>query len=164
MFPRRRPDPYDLQVLSEQLIAIGQAVRRGELAPTGTVGVPYPRRTHMKVKMDGKGPDGFGWHFTMEYDKLSPAYASDLAQLAESFASLIDQKGGSAATGDPTYVVTFEASSVDLPGPHKAKGKIEGRANDLHYSEMLALQDAGIELLKQANVPGHNEVASGQRK
>lgn len=118
----------------------------------------------MKATMEGKGPDGFGWAFTFEWQKVSK-YAGDIAQAAESFASFVSNTAGSAASADPTYVVTFSLTGPEIPEPFKKdKDKIEGVANDLQYSEMVSLQDAGLELLKQLNIPAHNEIKSGQRK
>lgn len=118
----------------------------------------------LRVEMAGTGPDEFGWRFSLEYDKLG-AIAQDIAQAAESFASLMGNTPGSATADDPAYTVTFSVVGPDMPEQFKrGKDKIEGRAGGLQYSEMLALQDAGIELLRQLQVPGHNEVAAGQRK
>src|SRR4029453_1858171 len=161
-FPRplrslHAPGVDDLGQVLEQ---IGRDVRAGRLTG-GSIAVPLTRRTRMKVEMSATGPDGFGWDFTMNYKKLSVAYATDLASLAGHFASLIASTGGAGASGDPAYTVSFAASGADLPAPHKAKG-IVGEADNLLYSQMLTLQDAGFELLRQANVTGHNEVVAGR--
>lgn len=154
------PDRYELACALEE---IARDVRDGKLNGSSSIAVPHTRRMRMKAEMDGKGPDGFGWRFMFEWDKLG-AYAPDVAQTAESFASRVNNTPGSATSGDPTYVVTFKLTGAEQDVARRPGGKIEAKAGDLQYSEMVALQDEGLALLQQLNVPAHNEIKSGQRK
>jgi hypothetical protein len=128
----------------------------------------------MKVELviEGTNPeaDGFYWDFTMNYGKpggakkLKPAYAVEIATVAESYAALVSKQAGGAAAGDPAYKVSFKVSGPEVATPKGGKAEITGQTSDLLYSEMVKLQDAGLGLLGQLNVGAHNEIAAGQRK
>jgi hypothetical protein len=117
----------------------------------------------LKVDLVAEGADQFYWDFSMTYGKGKPVNAtvtSQIAAAATSYAALVANTAGGAAAGDPTYTVKFSMKGPELPG-HAA---IEGSAGDLLYSDMVTLQDAGLELLRQLNTHAHNEIKSGQRK
>lgn len=118
----------------------------------------------MRVELDIRGPkkppkkaNGEYWDFTMNYYGLPEEYVSEITNLANSYASLVTNTPGT-ATADPKYTVDFKVSGEEIKG--KA---IAGTMRDLRYSEMVLLQDAGLELLKQLNVGAHNEIKAGQR-
>lgn len=135
----------------------------------------------MKVDLVLSGPEGQMWDFTMNYHRLPAHYAMEMATLAASYASLIDNSPGSATTGDKMYSVEFKVTGPDVPEVPKPpatgtpapstgesvggqKGGIVAKAERLLYSQAVALQDAGIKLLGQLQEGAHNEIKSGQRK
>jgi hypothetical protein len=177
LFPVRpgQMHPLDVRELGASLEQIGRDIRAGRLNDSTSIAVPCARRNHMKVELVIEGTnaeaDDFYWDFTMNYGKpdgskkLKPAHAVEIGTVAESYAALISKQAGGAAAGDPAYKVSFKVSGPDVATPKSGgKAEITGQTSDLLYSEMVKLQDAGLGLLGQLNVPAHNEIASGQRK
>lgn len=127
----------------------------------------------MKVEMviEGTAPreNNFYWDFTMNYGKqgtkLNPVYAVQIADLGSTYAAFINNKAGGAASGDPTYSAKFKITGADVPETFAAGGKgIAGEANDLLYSDAVAIQNDGIKLLAQLNVFAEYEIKAGKRK
>ena len=161
-------DPSDARDLAVALQEVGRSIASGHNAGTGTVIVPYQERTSMKVSMDLTGPGGKMWNFDMQYHRLPPEYVAEIAAVAKSFASFIENTATEAGSG-PSYGVVFsyEAEGEELEGtsgPMAAvlKGKVAKRG--LLYSKAVELQDGGLVLLQQLQTGAHREIKSGQRK
>jgi len=118
----------------------------------------------MKVEMDIRGPkkppakaNGEFWDFTMNYYGLPEEYVDEIVNLATSYAAFITNTPGT-ATEEPKYTVDLKVTGPEV------KGNVHGMQRDLKYSEMKAMQDAGIELLKKLQGSAEVEIRAGQRK
>jgi hypothetical protein len=158
----RQLDAYALRELGEALVELGQRILQGEGADVGTTIVPVGRRLAMKVSFDvTKSGGGKYFEFALEYHDLPEPYVWDIASKATAFSKAVENtkgKGGGESRGrggDKTYTVTFKWGGEAQRGEAKADG--------LQYSDMVRLQDAGIDLLKQLLQSAHLEIASGQR-
>jgi hypothetical protein len=161
-------DPSDAVDLAVALQEVGRSIASGYNAGTGTVIVPYQERTSMKVALNLSGPGGAMFEFDMKYHRLPPEYVAEIAAVAKSYASFIENAATEAGSG-PSYAVTFsyEAEGEELEGTSGAmaavlKGKVAKRG--LLYSKAVELQDAGVLLLQQLQTGAHREIKSGQRK
>lgn len=165
----RALDPEDVRDLGSALEQVGRSIAAGHHRDTGTILVPYQERARMKVSMDLTGPGGKMWEFDMTYYKLPPEYVAEIAAVAKSFEYFISNLPGEAASGAPSYGVTFayKAEGDELDGiSGKAADTYKGAAakKNLLYSQAVGLQDAGIKLMEQLQAGAHREIASGQRK
>lgn len=161
-------DPYDALDLALALQQVGRSIAAGANAQTGTIIVPYQERPNMKVSIDLSGPNGKMWELDMKYHSLPPEYAAEIASVAKSYASFIDNLAAGGGQG-PSYAVVFkyEAEGDELAGvsaPMAAIFKGGGQRKGLLYSQAVEVQDAGIKLLEQLQQGAHREIKSGQRK
>lgn len=123
----------------------------------------------MKVSIDLSGPDGKMWELDMRYHRLPPAYAAEIATVAQSYAFYIENLAGQAGTQTPAYTVAFkyDAEGEEMAGvsaPMASVFKGAARKDNLLYSQAVQVQDAGIELLQKLQTGAHMEIKSGQRK
>jgi len=147
--------PGEVNDLGKALQQIGRQIELGGHRQTGTFIVPYQERFVMKVSFDVKKQGGGKYfNFDLEYHDLPEPYVWDIASKATAFSKAVENTKSKGA-GQKTYTVTFKW------GGDKQRG--EAKADNLSYSEMVGLQDAGIELLKQLMQSAHLEIASGQR-
>lgn len=120
----------------------------------------------MKLSLDLRGPNGRMWDLEMSYHNLPPEYVMEVVSTARAYANYISTLAGGAASGDKKYSVKFsygaEAQPKTTPFSDIMKGDAE--ADNLLYSQAVAIQDAGIELLQKLQAGAHMEIASGQRK
>jgi hypothetical protein len=177
VFPTRpgHLPPWDADELGYALAELGADVRRGRLAASGSAVIPYPRRSAMRVELEVQKADGGKfWDLTMNYYGLPPRYALEIAGLGSSYANMVENTPGGAVADDPAYTVSFKLSGDDVPDiapipqqqakPNKPDKGINAKAEHLAYSQMKALQDAGISFLANLQTGATYEIASGQRK
>ena len=171
-FPQRPGlmDPADTADVVMVLKELAHDVASGKLDATGSIIVPYQRRTEMKVSIDLAGPNGKMWELDMKYHNLPAPYVMEIAAVAQSYAFYIENLPGNAGSQTPAYSVMFkcEAEGEELTGLSGealavAKGR-PVRKQNLLYSQAIEVQDAGILLLQQLQAGAHREIKSGQRK
>jgi hypothetical protein len=118
----------------------------------------------MKITMEVTGPKGKFWDNTSSYYQLPEIYAWEIAAKAILLASAVENTVGQASEGDPAYTLSFhvvmEGSEPKLPSGTKGQVK----ADRLLYSQVVALQDMGIEMLADLQKGAHAEIKAGLRK
>jgi hypothetical protein len=148
-------DLYDAREQGQALVDFGHAILADGNPATGTRIVPFPRRVSMKVKLEitksgERGPAGKFWDFEMNYYNLPEVYEGEIKGAASAFAAFIkNTKGGAGQL--KAYKAEFEYDG----------GK--GEADQLLYSQAVAMQEAGIQLMEKLLLGAKMEIASGQR-
>jgi hypothetical protein len=124
----------------------------------------------MKISLELSGPAGKMWTLEMRYHALPPEYLLEIASTCRSYLTYITNTPGGAASGDRQYTIEF-AYQADERGPKAAvppeyAALFTGAAEAEHllYSQAVAIQDAGIELLQKLQQGAHMEITSGQRQ
>ena len=117
----------------------------------------------MKISLDLDGPHGKMWELAMTYHKLPEVYAWEIASVAVALASYIEHTVGGATDEAAAYSVAFHCvpEGAEPKLPEGVKGQV--KADRLLYSQAVAIQDAGIQLLEKLQQSAHMEIASGQR-
>lgn len=117
----------------------------------------------MKITLDLSGPHGKMWDLAMNYYNLPEIYAWEIAAKAIALASYIENTVGGASDGTATYSVALHCV-VDGKEPKLPEGvKGQVKADRLLYSQVVAIQDAGVAMLADLQKSAHMEIASGQR-
>ena len=111
----------------------------------------------MKVSLDVRGPDNSKfWNFDMEYHDLPEAYVGEVAGAASALASYVKNIKGNAGQ--------LKAYSAKFKYQAEGRGaKGEAEATQLLYSQMVAIQKAGLQLMEKLLLGADMEIASGQR-
>jgi hypothetical protein len=118
----------------------------------------------MKITMEVTGPKGKFWDNASSYYHLPEIYAWEIAAKAALLASAVENTVGQASGDDPAYTLSFhvvmDGSEPKLPAG--VKGQV--KADRLQYSQVVALQDMGLELLADLQKGAHAEITAGLRK
>ena len=99
----------------------------------------------------------------MTYHKLPEVYAWEIASTAVALAGSSSTRWAGRRTRRRRIASRSTASreGVEPKLPEGVKGQV--KADRLLYSQAVAIQDAGIQLLEKLQQSAHMEIASGQR-